>query len=740
MSTTLIASTEEDCIKNELRNLWELETIGIGNEVPIEEKVRDDIRFDQEEGKYEVGQPWNDKHKLMGDNFRLAKSRTVSVIRKLQKSDPELLGEYNDIIGDQLKNRVLERVDENMKGEIGKTYNMPQQLVVRKDRETTKIRGVFDCSSKMGDSPSLNECLDVPDANYTDLFAVMVTFRMHKVGLVADIEKAFLMIRMRKEDRDSHRLIWVKNPFAGNLEFEVLRFTTVTFGAGPSMWQLGSVIKHHLGKFEDSYPATVERIDEALYADDFSSGGKDDEDTCQLYSESRQIFKEAGMNLRKWKSNSDAVTEFIKLDEGVVEEQQNESSDSESYASMMLNPADQSPTKVLGSPWNLKSDMFELSLQKVVERKVTTKLELLSVSNSIFDVLGLLAPVVFFIKCLFQEVCKEKGTWNDELSEEVKKKWKKWVAGAEKFTVFEVPRWYGAELTSDNMKIMFVGFSDASKKGFAAVLYIRLEDPVTGKVVSNLVSSKTRVAPIVEQTIPRLELLGGMILAKLMRRCRDILQKNTRIEREYCLTDSAVALHWVVNNDRTYKQYVENRVKKIRNNSTLKGWRHVAGTDNIADLPSRGCTPDQLDKRKDEWFHGPKWLLGEESTWPVRKAEELVMTEQQKSLVDKEEKKKEAKVKEKVVLLSKAEEVDLDEIIDPTRYSTLTKLLRITALCLKFIDRLKKKKVEVDISAEDIGKAKDMWIRQLQSRMKKECKYQKTAESLGVKEDSLPPK
>ena len=191
-----------------------------------------------------------------------------------------------------------------------------------------------------------------------------------------------------------------------------------------------------------------------------------------------------------------------------------------------------------------------------------------------------------------------------------------------------------------------------------------------------------------------------------------------------------------MNNDRTYKQYVENRVKKIRNNSTLKGWRHVAGTDNIADLPSRGCTPDQLDKRKDEWFHGPKWLLGEESTWPVRKAEELVMTEQQKSLVDKEEKKKEAKVKEKVVLLSKAEEVDLDEIIDPTRYSTLTKLLRITALCLKFIDRLKKKMVELDISAEDIEKAKDMWIRQLQSRMKKECKYQKTAESLGVKEDS----
>ena len=166
-------------------------------------------------------------------------------------------------------------------------------------------------------------------------------------------------------------------------------------------------------------------------------------------------------------------------------------------------------------------------------------------------------------------------------------------------------------------------------------------------------------------------MLGGLILARLTKRCRNILEKDVRIERECWFTDSAVALHWIVNKDRNYKQFVDNRVSEIRKKSSSNDWRHVPGTENIADLPSRGCTPDQFDKRKYEWIHAPNWVLEDVSTWPVRKAEELVLSEQQKLCVDKEEKKTESKVKKDVVLLSKAE-VDLEEIFAPTRYSTLS--------------------------------------------------------------------
>ena len=375
LAATLIAKENEDVIAKELRNLWELETIGIANEDVSVESERSDIRFDEEHGQYEVAQAWKSEHRELGDNHQLAKSRTVSNIRRYKRNDADLLREYHAIMMNQVSDGVLERVSESMVGKVGKTYYMPHQLVVRKDKETTKVRVVYDCSSKMHGNPSLNDCLRVPDAFYTDLFAVVIRFRTHRIGLIADIEKAFLRIRMREEDRDAHRLVWVKDPFADRLEFETLRFTTVTFGAGPSMWQLGSVVKHHLQKYSVSHPVLVNEIENSLYADDFSGGGKDDEDASTVATESKKIFKDAGMNLRKWRSNSKEVMKIIAAEESGCALPGDVASDS--HATMMLNPGDNSPVKVLGTPWDVDEDVFRINLSSIVEREdnVKTKVE-----------------------------------------------------------------------------------------------------------------------------------------------------------------------------------------------------------------------------------------------------------------------------------------------------------------------------------------------------------------------------
>lgn len=58
-------------------------------------------------------------------------------------------------------------------------------------------------------------------------------------------------------------------------------------------------------------------------------------------------------------------------------------------------------------------------------------------------------------------------------------------------------------------------FSDASSKAYAAVVYIRSIYP-DGRVLTNLLTSKTKVAPIKKQSIPRLELLAAYISARLV--------------------------------------------------------------------------------------------------------------------------------------------------------------------------------------------------------------------------------
>ena len=740
LTTSLMSESKEEEGENMsacLQKLWDLESIGIREEVTASQVPRNDIVFDEKEGKYEVSQVWKQNHELLGDNYLLAKKRTITGIRRLQEKDTQLLHEYESIMKNQLECGFLEIVTDDMKGEVGKTYYIPPQIVLRPDRETTKVRVVYDFSSKMTGNVSANECLEVPEAMFTDLFAIMVRFRLYVVGVIADIEKAFLMIRMREEDRDAQRLIWVKDPYAKELEFVILRFTTVTFGAGPSMWHLGSVIQHHLSKYEDSHPETVLKVMESLYADDFSGGENSDESAVKLYREARKIFKEAGMNLRKWNSNSKEVMKVISQDEGESSKQP----ETESYAELMLNPRDPSPVKVLGSPWDVEKYVFRLSLEKIVARKdeVKTKRTLISVSYSIYDVIGFLAPIIFSLKVLFQLVCKEGVGWDDALPQQFLDEWNRWISGAEKCTIFEVPRCYDSRISNDDARIRLIGFSDASKKGFAAVVYLRVASDTDEQVSVNMVASKTRVAPLQEQTIPRLEHLGALILSRLMKRIRETLQRTVTIEKEHCLIDSAVALHWIVNWKKEYKQYVQDRAKEIRKKTADAMWRHVPGKENPADLPSRGCTPDQLDKQKQIWFHGPEWLLQKESSWPIRKADELDLSEEQKRCIDKEEKKS---TKKEVALASIgecSENVDykIKNVIDPEKYSSLDKLLRVTAICMKFIDKCKKKKDwSNEIAAEDIENARGLWVKYLQREVQKDGKFKKMAESLGVKKDS----
>ena len=68
-------------------------------------------------------------------------------------------------------------------------------------------------------------------------------------------------------------------------------------------------------------------------------------------------------------------------------------------------------------------------------------------------------------------------------------------------------------------------FSDASKKAYCAAIYLVSETSIRNS--SGLLTSETKVAPLKGQTIPRLELLGTVILARLMTSVREALDVVT---------------------------------------------------------------------------------------------------------------------------------------------------------------------------------------------------------------------
>ena len=102
---------------------------------------------------------------------------------------------------DQLKNGIIELVDkaDNISNE--RTHYLPHHAVVRRDKATTKVRVVYDASAK-AEGSSLNECLHVSPKFSQNMLELLIRFRVFQIALIADIEKAFLMISIAPEDRD----------------------------------------------------------------------------------------------------------------------------------------------------------------------------------------------------------------------------------------------------------------------------------------------------------------------------------------------------------------------------------------------------------------------------------------------------------------------------------------------------------------------------------------------------------
>lgn len=136
----------------------------------------------------------------------------------------------------------------------------------------------------------------------------------------------------------------------------------------------------------------------------------------------------------------------------------------------------------------LKFDLEEL-VEKMGEKTAPTKREVVGVAAKIFDPLGMLAPVTVLWKMLFQTTCREGLQWDEKLTGEPLREWRRLKAAMGEKTTITVPRCYN---TGQGDKTMLVGFCDASEKAYAAAVYLR-----TGEEESRvqLVAAKTRVSP-----------------------------------------------------------------------------------------------------------------------------------------------------------------------------------------------------------------------------------------------------
>jgi hypothetical protein len=88
-------------------------------------------------------------------------------------------------------------------------HYVPHQPVIREQAESTKMRIVYDCSSKANDKVlSLNDCLETGPSLQPLLFDILVRNRFRRYCITGDVKKAFRQIIIQRCDRDAQRLLW----------------------------------------------------------------------------------------------------------------------------------------------------------------------------------------------------------------------------------------------------------------------------------------------------------------------------------------------------------------------------------------------------------------------------------------------------------------------------------------------------------------------------------------------------
>lgn len=726
-------------LDEQLKMFWDLESLGIKeDECSVYDKFEQSIIF--RDGRYEVRLPWKQNRPLLPDNYRLSQKRLDGLLQRLHQK-PSMLNEYDAIIRDQIKKGVVEVVDHPESPVNGEIHYIPHHAVVREDKLTTKLRIVYDASAKSS-GPSLNDCLYTGPKFTQNIMDIIIRFRVHKVALAADIEKAFLMVSVAECDRDALRFLWIDDVNKDDRSVVVMRFSRVMFGVSSSPFLLNATIKHLVERYKDTDPGFVEMFLRSIYVDDVTFGAEDDEDAYHLYQKSKQVMLEGGFNLRKFVTNSNQLRMKIEQAEqemNTVKKQEANPEvheEDETYTKDTLGSKQEcgeGEQKILGVSWQYLEDqlVFDLSaIVHVMREMEPTKRHIVSIATRFYDPLGFVSPITVKFKMFFQELCSAKVGWDEPLLGELLYKWKSLMSNLQAISI-SIPRCYLSGLEGSTNHL--IGFCDASANAYAAVVYLQRG---TGDGSVSLVASKTRVSPVGNrQTIPRLELLSALLLAKLIVSVSIALRSEILLDKPAYFTDSKIAMYWIIRTEREWKPFVQNRVNDIRRLTHIDRWKHCPGVDNPADIPSRGSSPAELSTSQ-LWRHGPDWLKVQD--WSHMSEDELEPIP--------EECLEEMKSKERSMfahsLLVVEESRRISAIMDCNDFSSLQRLLRVTAYVNRFVSVLKAKiqnsasQGSSDLVAGDLLEAELCWIREAQKSFNQEKKFSTWMHQFGLFVDS----
>ena len=486
------------------------------------------------------------------------------------------------------------------------TYFLPHRAVYDLLRISTKCRVVFDASAKTKSGKSLNDCLLPGPPLQQKIAAVELRFRRRPVALIGDCKKMFLQVQVDPADRPFLRFLWI-DPQDPTATLKVYQFKTLIFGATDSPFQAISCFQRLVtqlkgrGNLTNIEKRVCETILRDTYVDDITTGGESAVDAFNMYQGVTNLLAGANFEIHKWATNSSELLNKIP-----------EKDRAPTRAMETGELLESEDTASLGVRWDPREDVLIFKrYADIGKSNEDTKTSVASLLARPFDPLGLIGPFILLARGILKQTFQDNLGWKAKLSGSLLGEWQQWLALLPELLHVKFPRH-----TPFNKNTEIHVFGDASSNlGHGVAAYSRTFQKDNGKFSCNLLFAKSKINPIKELSVPRLELIAALLAAEVA----DMIEKEMDIPHEkiFCYSDSETVLWWLTKPPNTLLPFVANRVTKVTDFGFP--FQYVNTAVNPADIASRGCEPSEL--MDPLWQQGPPFLRLPNAEWELPKVD-----------------------------------------------------------------------------------------------------------------------
>lgn len=580
-------------LNESIQKFWKDEDYRKPNRFYTDEEAKVEENFQttfvrDENGKFEVSIPFNSKVEQLANNYNSALHQFLNLEKRLAKN-PELRKQCKYFMQEYIDRGDMSPVDIANDRPNHPVFYFSYHPVMKSDSTTTKVRIVFNGSLKTASGLSLNDTQCIGPNIQTDTSSLLMKFRIPEIVATADIAKMYRMFKITESQRSLQRIIYRSHPTD---PIQVWQLNTVTYGTRAASFLATRCVKQLAIDTRDQFPDASHILEHNTYVDDVIFGYDSLDQQIKVTKDLLTITEGAGLDLRKFKSNKLDAIEFLPPSKREIDNE------------------DQIH-KALGIKWNTEKDSIQFSFHHMPNVKLSKRIALSEISQ-IYDPNGLLGPITFMFKTFMRSIHQSQKNWDQLLSSDFQDEWLQLASSSKSVNSIRIPR---HAVITNATSLQLHGFSDASKLGYGACVYLVSSD-AEGNIMSHLVSSRSRLAG--ETQMPRLEVNGGVILAHMITQIGQLLG----ITQLHCWMDSMIGLCWIAKQPANLKEFIANRIRDIqvttRNHDCI--WRHVATHLNPADVLSRGMTADEFhdDNHKSKlWWNGAPFLQLPKTEWPT---------------------------------------------------------------------------------------------------------------------------